>query len=591
MDADRAALNIIAQKQKEAFGASTPFGINRSSSILRRRLLEKQNLQKSGPWSLGVDRLDQPPHWPKDDYPGDVNAPEIVPVQDANTVKLTLLEALQIGAANSFDYQTEKEDVFRAALALDLQRDAFRDFFTEQLGSAASTDSSGRRTVSGTRQSSVSGISRLFKTGAAISTQFAVDLANLLTAGGASSLGLRLDSSVSIPLLRGSGRHIVTEPLTQAERNVLYAVWQFERFKRVFAVDVARGYLSVLRALDQVENEQGNYRRAIMSARWSQRRADKGEIDIVQVDQALQNELSARNRWIQAMQNYDRSLDQFKQLLGLPVDAKIELDRGELERLTEQISSEMVDLSKFARDPNEEVPPADAPIVLTRPSRAEAGRYEVDPAAAVKLAFDNRLDLRVAQERVYDAQRQVVVLADRLGAELTLGGSATMGGRRDVGSATSDDARVRFNQAAYSALLSLDLPIERVAERNDYRNGLIDLERAVRAAQSAEDRVKLEIRDRLRVLESTRESLQIQASAVEVARRRVRGARLALEAGRAQIRDILEAQDALVSAQNALTAAVINYRVAELELQRDIGLLKVDEKGLWQEFDPEVMQK
>jgi outer membrane protein TolC len=63
-----------------------------------------------------------------------------------------------------------------------------------------------------------------------------------------------------------------------------------------------------------------------------------------------------------------------------------------------------------------------------------------------------------------------------------------------------------------------------------------------------------------------------------------------LEAGRVQIRDILEAQEALLSAQNALTAAVINYRITELELQRDMGLLKVDEKGLWQEFDPEAIE-
>jgi outer membrane protein TolC len=59
-----------------------------------------------------------------------------------------------------------------------------------------------------------------------------------------------------------------------------------------------------------------------------------------------------------------------------------------------------------------------------------------------------------------------------------------------------------------------------------------------------------------------------------------------LDAGRAQIRDLLEAQDALLSAQNALTASVVSYRVAELAIQRDTGVLEVDEKGLWQEYSP-----
>jgi outer membrane protein TolC len=58
-----------------------------------------------------------------------------------------------------------------------------------------------------------------------------------------------------------------------------------------------------------------------------------------------------------------------------------------------------------------------------------------------------------------------------------------------------------------------------------------------------------------------------------------------LEAGRAQTRDLLEAQDDLLSAQNLLTASVIDYRIAELEIQRDMAVLQVDEKGLWHEYE------
>jgi outer membrane protein TolC len=589
-EADKTAYDIIRRKQHEAIGNAEDFTIGRPSDILRRRLLEAQELQYSGPWSLGVDRLDRPEHWPQDDYPGDVNSSPILSPEAAGPLTVGLLETLRVAARNSFTYQTRKEEVFRVALRLDLERDFFRNFSTERLDSLVTTDSSGNRTVSGTRQSSVSGWSRTLKNGAAFSALLAVDLVNLLTAGRESSLGLRADASVSMPLLRGSGAHIVTEPLTQAERNVVYAIWDFERFKRTFAVDVASEYFAVLRAMDQVDNEEGNYRRVSTSVRRSLRLADSGDMDIVQVDQAVQDELRARNRWVLAMQGYERTLDEFKILLGLPVDADIELDRGELDRLVEAVSEEIVDLSRFAIDPNEEVPPADAPIELEQPGREGAGRFEIDRVVATRLALENRLDLRVAQENVYDAQRNVVVFADRLGAELTLFGAAAAGDRRSVGSATSDDARIRLNEAAYSALLTVDLPLERVAERNDYRDSLISLERAVRDVSSLEDGVKLDVRNRLRALGSTRESLQIQARSVEVAQKRVGGANMAVEAGRAQIRDILEAQEALLSAQNSLTAAVINYRITELELQRDMGLLKVDETGLWQEFDPEVIQ-
>ena len=74
-----------------------------------------------------------------------------------------------------------------------------------------------------------------------------------------------------------------------------------------------------------------------------------------------------------------------------------------------------------------------------------------------------------------------------------------------------------------------------------------------------------------------------------VAKKRVSSSNLFLEAGKAEIRDLLEAQDDLLSAQNSLTAAVISYRVAELELQRDMGLLEVDARGLWRELSPEEL--
>jgi len=83
-----------------------------------------------------------------------------------------------------------------------------------------------------------------------------------------------------------------------------------------------------------------------------------------------------------------------------------------------------------------------------------------------------------------------------------------------------------------------------------------------------------------------RESYRIQLEAVALAERRVDSTALFLQAGRAEVRDVLEAQEDLVNAQNALTAALVDYRVAELNLQRDMGVLQVSDDGLWHEFDP-----
>jgi outer membrane protein TolC len=590
--ADRVASDIVTEKQKEALGRTEPFDIERPSDILRHRLLEGQNLAYAGQASLGADQLEPVEHWPEEDYPrvvssdGDPN----IPIDPNEPLRLSLVQALQVGARNSPAYQSRKEDVFRASLDLDLERNEFRNIFTGQVASLISTDASGSSTVSGTQNSADVGLSRMLQSGVELSTALAVDLANLLTGGGASSLGLAADATISIPLLRGSGKHIVTEPLTQAERDVVYAIYGFERFKRTFAVNVARDYLGVLRQIDEVTNQEENYRSLIASARRSRRLADAGRLSEIEVDQAVQSELGARNRWISAKEQYKNRLDAFKSTIGLSPDALIELDPNDLEQLRVPASKLVEEI--IAQEDSEEVeetPPADAPIVLLPPSDEGAGPLEIDESTAVRLALDNRLDLRTALGSVYDAQRQVIVRADALGAELTLLGSADIGGSRSVASATQDDAELRFDQGRYSALLTLDLPLERTAERNAYRDSFINLERAVRSVQTLEDQIKLSVRGELRDLLESRESLKIQARSVVVAQKRVKSTNLFLEAGRAQIRDLLEAQESLLSAQNSLTRAVISYRIAELELQQDMGLLQVDESGLWREFSPEVI--
>jgi outer membrane protein TolC len=102
--------------------------------------------------------------------------------------------------------------------------------------------------------------------------------------------------------------------------------------------------------------------------------------------------------------------------------------------------------------------------------------------------------------------------------------------------------------------------------------------------QKLEDTIKVNIRKQLRDMVESRERFTVQVKSMKVAEKRVKSVTLFLEAGRAQIRDLTDAQEDLLDAQNGLTEAAVDYRLAELEFQRDTGLLKIDEKGLWQEY-------
>ncbi len=583
-DMDKTADKILMEKQYEATGKKTSFSIERPSDILRKRLLKGQKLPVSSSASLGAEYLEPIAHWPEKDYPKKIISNQTNDINDANDlVMISLMQALQIGAYNSGDYQTKKESVFQAALQLELERNEFRNLFFAQLQNLTSVDTTGRRTVSGNVLSGDIGVNRRFMNGAELASSFGIDLANLLTNGGASSTGLVGDMSIAIPLLRGSGRHIVTEPLIQSERNVIYAFWDFEQYKKDFAVDVASNYLSVLQQLDRIRNTESDYRSRIESAKRSRRLADAGRIKEIEVDQAVQNELAARQRWIAAVQSYNRQLDAFKRFLGLPPDAKIVLDPNELKKLV-QASERMINLADKIESYQADANDPNVLIDLIEPDYKKAGTYEIPEPNAITLAFYNRLDLRTQQGRVYDAQRAVVVAADALRAELTFLGKAQIGSGRSVGTATAPNATFVGNEGIFSSLVTLDLPLERTKEAVNYRNSFIELQQAVRDVANLEDSIKLDIRNSLRDLLEARENLYIQAKAVAIAQKRVKSVTLFLNAGRAAIRDLLEAQDALLASQNSLTAAVVQYRIAELNIQRNMGVLEIDENGLWKEY-------
>lgn len=576
-ESNEVTYEIIKEKQDEALGKTEPFTIIPPSTTLREKLLIDQYLPVTHAASYGSDNLQPIENWPEITYPEKKPASDFhnPPWFSEEPLIINNLEALQIASRNSREYQAVKEDVFRTALALDLERDDFRHTYTGLLQTLFETDMSGDDSVSGLRASSTVGWSRKLESGIELMSALAIDLVKLLTLDRESSFGIFADASISIPLMRGAGKHIVTENLTQAERNTVYAIYRFERFKRSFAVNITSRFLLVLEQLEEVKTNEENYKNLILSAKRARRLADAGRLPEVEVDQAIQNALRARDRWYTTILNSEKRLDNFKILLGLPPDSMLQLDSDELEQLShlELITTE----TAAALDA----------LSMKIPNRTEAYPFTLQESDMIDTALDNRLDLKISQGQVYDKQRGVAVAANGLLPEVTLLGSAQFGERRNLSSADSPNSQLRPEKGVYSALLNLDLPFERTSERNAFRNSIIDLERSIRQMQELEDQVKLDIRDRFRDLAETWERIKIQSQAVEVAKRRVVSTNLFLEAGRVQIRDLLEAQEALVQTKNSLTGALVDYRIAELELQRDMGVLTVSDTGLYQEFNPD----
>jgi outer membrane protein TolC len=552
--ADKAVSRNLSAAQTAAFGREEPLSVETAEEQLRKRLFRDQALPTVFPVEATATTASN-------------RAPAII--------TLTPETALQVAARNSREFQEAKETLFRAALDLDLEQAAFRSTFAAMFnGTYEQADTSGSETVRSAQASASPGATRRFRNGVEMSGSIAVDLAKLLTQESASSLGLMADAGISIPLLRGAGRDIAAEPLRQAERNLLYAVYSFERFKRAFAVRIISNYIGVLQAAQQIRNAEQNYKSLITATRRARRLADAGRLPEFQYDQAIQNELRARARWIQALDNLEQSMDRFTIQLGLPPDARIALDQHILSQLNESILASIATADAAAAA---EVPPADVPVELVVPEPTPDDTLGMTDELAIATALENRLDLRIAAMEVDDARRRIQVAEDNLRAELTLFGSVQSGARRSASSAGEDDARL--DNLNSRSLLTLNLPFNRTAERIAYRKSIITLAARERSAEAVEDQVKLDIRSAFRTLRIARENIRIQSEAVRLAERRVGSTDMLLQAGRAEIRDVLEAQEALINVQNALTDAVVSRRIAELEFQRDLDILDVSAEG------------
>jgi len=555
-EADSTAYTIVEETRKDVLQREqSEFDIESPEITLRRRLTSAQGLPAYSRATLSANELEKPQHWPEGVIPNTqsaANSSDTFMTKDGS-VELTLIDALKIAARNSTSYQSAKENVFRAALKLDLERNNFRETFAGAMKSELNSSNRGDENVSSSKNSLTASTQKTLESGAALSGLIAVDLVKLLTGDRDSAWGLSADATISIPLLRGAGKHIARESLTQAERNVVYAIYEFEEFKRGLAVNIEQSFLGVMQADDRADNAKRNYETLTISTDRAGLMAKSGRLPEIQVDQAQQDQLRSYDRAISAHQSAERSLDRFKLLLGLPPDANIKLNRESFIKLVNDAEKSKKDTDSL---------PDDHDIIIT--------------------ALENRLDMRIAADKVYDAQRSVVIAADALRSEVTLLGSASVG---DKASISSDDSRNHpdLSKGIFSGIINIDLAIERTAERNAFRNSLIELNQAVRSAQEKEDEIKLQVLNSSRDLKTAGEAITTQLKAVVLAERRQKSTALFLKAGRAQMRDLLEAQESLLSVRNALTDAIINYRTAELNLQSNTGLLQVTDAGIVQE--------
>jgi outer membrane protein TolC len=179
--------------------------------------------------------------------------------------------------------------------------------------------------------------------------------------------------------------------------------------------------------------------------------------------------------------------------------------------------------------------------------------------------------LQTGRDKIDDNRRQVQIAENQLQPDLSLTASGQWGNVPGTPAAHLNNRT--FN---YSAGVTLDLPVDRVAERNTYRASIINFHRAERSFQTLQDQIAVSARDSLRTIQSAEQTLRIQKMGIDLARRRLDYSNELLKQGKATALDVVDAQSSLLDASSSYEEARAQLQISLLQYLQATGTLRVD---------------
>lgn len=300
---------------------------------------------------------------------------EYTQVSDDGTVELTIDSALRLAYMHSSLHQTNLENLYLSSLDVTAQRFRLDTQFFGGSGTSyvhrgdispvaiAYSAPLGSYVVNGPFERPESNRFSIptdlqARRRLATAGEVLVGFANSFTwdfSGSDASLGSSLANfSFVQPLLRGAGKKIALEQLTQSERRLLANLRAYAQFRQGFFTQVAigelgvngpqrfgsstqlqsfsgfggiGGYLGLIQQAQQITNSEATLRLQRRTEKRLQALYDNDLTDIVNLDQFKQRVKSTTASLLQQQNGYELALDNYKtQIMGLPPELPITVD-------------------------------------------------------------------------------------------------------------------------------------------------------------------------------------------------------------------------------------------------------------------------
>jgi hypothetical protein len=203
---------------------------------------------------------------------------------------------------------------------------------------------------------------------------------------------------------------------------------------------------------------------------------------------------------------------------------------------------------------------------------------------ALLIASAYRRDWQNARASLVDTWRLIYFNANALRSDLDIVFSG------DIGNLGDNPFRIRDTTGRLRAGIQFDAPLTRLAERNVYRQSLIEYQQARRNYYQFRDRVSQGLRSTLRQVRLNEVNFELRRAAVLVAISQVDVTQLRLSepppvgvvatASPTTARDLVQSLSDLLNVQNDFLSVWVNNEVQKMALEFDLGVMQLDSAGL-----------
>jgi outer membrane protein TolC len=459
-------------------------------------------------------------------------------------VRLSLQECLNRTAASNFGIRTESYgpaisamDILKAEAAFDAVyfADAAHDKINQPTSSELASGNNEQTNLA-------TGIRKLLPTGGTISGAY--NLTRLDTELQFATLNPSYTNNFAAelrqPLLRGLGLDVNRASIDVAKNNMRIAKHEFHKKLRDVLTDVERTYWRLVQARRDVVIQK----------------------DLVDQTKETQEILNARR-------GYDVTSAMIARATSLSAIRLADYEQvlSQVKNLEDQLKALMND-PELNQGNDIEIIPTDSPSV---------GPIILDSTTEVQAAMENRVELKQSKLNIDNTRINIAVAKNQALPRFDLTFRYTVNG---LGSNAGQafDQMTTSNFQDYHIGISFEYPIGNRAARAGEKKAVLQRDQAIAALKSLIENIILEVHTSVRNLQTAYKQVQPRKESVEAARENVESLDLRTVALNPSFLDVkLSAQETLAQARRGLLSALVDYRIAVVDLERAKDtLLKYD---------------